>query len=124
MSKHIIFDYDLYRIDLGDGEWIDILERCPKRVRDKAQAAMIRPKHALNEEGSKAEVELSFNVGEFNRVLRQEMMKAWSFKDKKGDPVPVTPENIDRLDETAADLVLDKINELNPRRSKPEKNAL
>lgn len=125
--KHIILDDDLHRIELEDGEWIDILELVPSFIRRKAQAAAMPMSGQVSmerrEKGKKESVPLNvdFKVGEFNRVLLKEMVKAWSFKDKKEQAIPVTPENIQRLSEIDTDIVLKAIEKLNPERTDEEK---
>jgi len=127
MSKHIITDSDLYRIDLDDGDWIDILEKVPKIVRSRAQSAAAKIKAQANAGAGdiqqRTDVSMDFDSGEFYRVLLHGMIKGWSFMDKSGKPLPVTPENIDCLDEDTSDFVLEEINRLNPARSKVQKKG-
>ncbi len=125
MSKHIIMDEDLHRINLGDGDWIDILEMVPNSVRrDSQTAAMnIKSSYSTSKKGADSPVDVDFNVAKFNQVLLYGMIKAWSFKDKEGKPIPVEPAYIDRLDEQTADLVLTNIDKLNPSRSEVSKKA-
>jgi hypothetical protein len=120
MGKHIIFDSDLYRIELGDGEWVDILERCPQSVKDQASRAMIKAS-GLTNSGQMDKIE--YDIASFNAALLSGMIRAWSFQNKDGKPLPVTPENIGRLSTETSDIILGKINELNPARSKQVKNA-
>jgi len=128
MGKHIITDTDLHRIDLGDGEYIDILERCTQGIKARATAATTKAKGKMKakkkgdtDEG--ADIDFDFMAGEFNRVMLEQMIRGWSFKDKVGNPIPVTAENIARLSEETADVVLAKIEDLNPKRDESEKKG-
>ena len=129
MGKHIIFDSDLYRIDLDDGEWVDILEKCPNSVSRAAQSAMLKAKSRVVA-GSKKDSPIDFDLeaGEFNREILEGMVKAWSFTYPEGHTevgqlIPVTPENIGRMDETASDVILETVERLNPTRSEDQKKG-
>ncbi|MBU1621927.1 MAG: hypothetical protein KJ604_20925 [Gammaproteobacteria bacterium] len=120
---HIIFDDDLYRITLSDGEWVDVLSLMPKYVRDEAvqAAGKTRGKMERGEENPSLEMELDSTA--MSRVIRQKMIKAWSFTDKQGKAIPVTKENIDRMDEQTADFIVSEIDKLNAGRTKAEKKG-
>lgn len=129
MSKHIIFDSDLYRVNLDDGEWVDILEKCPNSISRAAQNAMLKAKSRVVA-GNKKDTPIDFDLeaGEFNRVVLEGMVKAWSFTypeghAEAGKPIPVTPENIGRMDDITSDIVLEMTERLNPARSKDQKKA-
>ena len=125
MGKHIILDTDLHRITLDDGEWVDVLEKVPKSVRDIATRDAMRTTTSYQQgevQGSQ-KVDIDLNMTAFSRALRIHMIKAWSFKFDDGSAIPVTPEYIDKLDESTADLVGLAINRLNTGRSKTEKKG-
>ena len=122
MRKFFIDNSDTHRIELEDDQWIDILTMCSHGTKKKATAAMMKPSATGS---SEADIKLSadFNAGAFNDVLLREMIVAWSFIDGDAQPVPVTPENIDRLASDITGLVLKEINALNPSPTVKEKNA-
>ncbi len=72
------------RVDVGDGEWIDIKRISASQFREmQKEAAKAKPAFASDtQDGAE-----SFEILRFVR----ERIVAWS------DPAPVTPENIERL---------------------------
>lgn len=92
--RHLILEEELHRIDLGDGEWVDI-----KRYLcvDDAVLAESTP--------SKTAATLRASI------------KAWSFMNGNGEPVPVTPETIGRVSIETAQVILVEVNRLNPVRT-------
>lgn len=121
--RHIIYDDDLHRIDLGEGEWIDILALCTNAIRRKADAATVKAVSRLSALKVAGTVDVEYDAGAYNNVLLEHMIKAWSFKDKSGQAIPVTAENIGKLSTATADLVLAEIEKLNPGRTPEEKKG-
>jgi hypothetical protein len=103
--SHLVRD-ELHRIDLGDGEWVDIkrhttigdLEAIEKVAPFTAEKSMVRARATL-----------------------QVVIKAWSFTED-GKPVPVSEENILCLSSEATAAILTEVNRLNPART-PEEMA-
>jgi len=131
MGRFIITDDDLHRIDLGDGEWVDILEQVTGTIKRKAHEAMTKaggkftPKKSKDKSKKKddvdTEISFDFRSGEFNRVLLQEVVKDWSFKDKDGNKNPCDAENKAKMSEELEDSILKTIEELDPLRDDDEK---
>lgn len=94
MNRHLILEEELHRIDLGDGDWIDIKSHL---CVDDAILAESIP----NKTGSALVASI----------------KAWSFTNGNGEPLPVTPEMIGRLSMDTAQVVLEEVNRLNPVRT-------
>jgi len=120
---HIIFDDDLHRITLSDGEWVDVLSLMPKSIRDEAVQAAGKTRGRMERGEETPSVEVELDTTAMTRVIRQRMIKAWSFTDKKSQPIPVTKENIDRMDEQTADFIVQEIDRLNIGRTKAEKKG-
>lgn len=130
----LIWDDDLVQVDLTtEGEWVKIKRKLSvgDRARLRAQSmAGMRATMNMKENGSGVykpgdmemlPMELS-EVTERAEFSALEMcLKEWSFTFPHGEPVPVTPENIRRLDPDDVSLIKDRINDLNPVRSAEEK---
>lgn len=121
MRKFFVSKADTHRIELEDGQWIDILAICSHRTRNKAMAAMLKPTAGIDKS---VRVNMDFNVSAFNDVLLKEMIVDWSFADEEGKKIPVTPENIDNLAADITQWVIEEIGRLNPVKTEPGKNAL
>ena len=119
---HIIFDDDLARITLPDGEWVDVLALMPKSIRDEATLAAGKTRGKVEGNAELPSIEIEIDATAMTRVIRQKMIKAWSFT-RNGEPIPVTKENIDRMDEQTADFVVQEIDRLNKGRTKAEKKG-
>ena len=120
--RHIIFDDDLARITLSDGEWVDVLSLMPKSVRDEAMQASGKTKGRLERGEETPSLEVEVDATAMTRVIRHKMIKAWSFQ-RNGEAIPVTKENIDRMDERTADFIVAEIDRLNSGRPKAEKKG-
>jgi len=121
--SHIIFDDDLARVTLPDGEWVDVLSLMPKSIRDEAMQASGKTKGRLERGEETPSLEVEMDATAMTRVIRYKMIKAWSFKDKANNPIPVTRDNIDRMDEQTADFIVQEIDRLNSGRAKKEKKG-
>lgn len=75
----------LYRIDLGDGEWIDI-----KDTMSFAEFEELT-RDASETPSTKEKITQSMN-------LARAAVKDWCIKDDEGNPVPYTPEKLTELD--------------------------
>ena len=120
--SHIIFDDDLARITLPDGEWVDVLSLMPKSVRDEAMQASGKTRGRLEKGEETPSLEVEMDATAMTRVIRYKMIKAWSFQ-RNNEPIPVTRENIDRMDEQTADFIVQEIDKLNAGRTKKEKKG-
>jgi hypothetical protein len=106
---HLIRE-ELHRIDLGDGEWVDV----KRRLSYGDLAAM----DAAAGPGVMGQGNIATGVALLGGVVR-----AWSFQED-GEPVPVTPENLDRLSPQTAGIILTEVNRLNPVRTEEERAPL
>ena len=102
MSKYFIEDAEVTRVNLDDGQWVDVKSEFTQSDLDFISQSQIKIRE-INQSTKKAEVDFTF--GEMAMLSRG--VKAWSFE------LPVTPENISRLRNPMRGIVLRKLNELN-----------
>lgn len=86
---------ELQRIEFSDGDWVDI----PKAFTFDMQQ-QITPKTR------------DIDPREMNKLLLTNAIKAWSAKDNLGNPLPITPENINKLDVKVVSEILGRVQEL------------
>lgn len=108
---HLVPVDDLYRVDLGDGEWVDI-----KREFDSDDWLHFEEltKDVVRPDGT-------VNIGVFKniRAMLAVAIKAWHLLEN-GQPVELTPENIGRLRKETSIKIAGEINRLNPLRTEAE----
>jgi hypothetical protein len=107
---------ETYRIDLGDGEWVDVRRHITTgdRAHINSRAMVIAADMAMDGQGTRT-ARMTIDPGLWGLALLERMIVAWS------DPARVTPENIGRLPEETADKIRAEIDRLNPGRSDAEK---
>lgn len=55
-------------------------------------------------------------------VLLQRMIRNWSFKDRNGNPTPITAKSIGSLPVFARDFIMARIDEMNPKADIPDED--
>jgi len=102
---HLILGDELHRVELGDGEWVDIKRHLSLSdlERIEADAGDITAGRIAN-----------------GRAMLTSAIKAWSFTNGTGEPVAVTPENVGCLSGETAGTLLVELNRLNPVRTEAE----
>ncbi|OGT26062.1 MAG: hypothetical protein A2Z17_06850 [Gammaproteobacteria bacterium RBG_16_66_13] len=110
-------DEEIYRIDLGDGEWVEVRRHLTTGDRKIAnsQAMVIRSKAPIGKEPQDAE--LTFDSALWGLTILKRMIVRWS------DPKQVTDKNIERMPPEIGDRILAEIDRLNPGRSEEEKGG-
>jgi hypothetical protein len=103
--RHLILEDELHRVDLGDGEWVDV-----KRYLSLGDLTDIEA-----QTGSIATGNLATGKAILGAVIR-----AWSFTNGSNQPVPVTPEMINHLSGETAGILLAEVNKLNPMRTETD----
>ena len=83
------------RVELPDGEWVDI----PKAFTFEMQQ-QFTPKTK------------DADVREISQKLLLNAIKAWSAKDENGVQLPITPENINKLDVRVVSEILNRVQEM------------
>ena len=104
-----VFDDDLVRIELRDGNWIDVKRYITAGDQAAAQtAATTRYRGG----GKGKDVEASFDTGGYQLTLLQRMVKGWSFT-RGGTAIAVTPTTVAQIPEHTRDLIMERINAAN-----------
>ena len=109
---YFVYDDEVERVDLGDGEWVDIKRRMSYGDRQKLIAYYAKLQTKLNS----PDVDISLDVEGGNIMLLLLNIKAWSLKDRDGKPLPVTRETIAMLDPDIAERLEREIERRNPAR--------
>jgi len=103
------------RIKLGDEDWVDIKRRMSYGDQQKLVAAYMQLQQRINPskfaEKNMPDVEVDLQTG--NIMLLLINIKAWSLKDKDGEPAPVNEEFIRQLDISTANKIIEAINKRN-----------
>ncbi len=117
VTGQFIPEDETYRIDLGDGKWVEVRRHLTTGDRRAAnsQAMVIRAKARVGEKPEDAEA--TFDAGLWGLTILKRMIVRWS------DPKQVTPQNIERMPDYIADRILAEIDRLNPGRSEEQKGG-
>jgi hypothetical protein len=114
----IIFDA-VDRIEPEPGEWVDIKHQMTYGDSVALQEAMMKAiirKDSLRPGSDtpfdEAVSEIEIHSGKLTLLKRN--IVAWSYKDQSGSPLPVSLENIERLDQKTGDYIADEIARRNP----------
>jgi hypothetical protein len=112
----LLVEPETYRIDLGDGEWVEVRRHITTgdRAHINSRAMTIAAEMGLDGQGARM-ARMTIDPGLWGLALLERMIVAWS------DPAKVTAENIGRLPEDVADRIRAEIDRLNPGRSDAEK---
>ena len=121
MAHFVVNDEDrLERITLPDGEWVDVLGALSLYERKRLLGAAYANIRARND-GDIDASELAFAEASFAGLKLG--IKAWSFEDENG-PIPVTVEQIRRLDDFTGEFISLALDRLWQRRSDEESKNL
>lgn len=111
------------RIDLTDGEWADIQREYSQG--DQATISAASARGALYDPGSN-----TVDVIPADQMIQNAMfatlelgVKAWSFVDAAGEPIPVTPATLRKLRRQDFAIIRAAINERNRRFTEAEVKA-
>jgi hypothetical protein len=124
MPLHLTADDDLVEIALiTPGEWVRVkraLGRDEERARQRAigGAARVAPDGAF----LGIDAGLAQDIATFSTL--ELAIKAWCFRDRNGNPVPISARNIRALDDADLDIITARLDELYPApRTEAEKKA-
>lgn len=117
----LVWDDDVVRIDLPDGEWVEVKSGISKADRNYCLKRAMKAKTIWRPGEDERGIESELDFTEFNLALLERMIVAWSYTDKQGKPVPVKG-NIERLDEATFDFIVAKIDAMSAPRTEDEKN--
>jgi hypothetical protein len=90
------------RLELSDGDWIDVNERLTYGQEQRLQEAMLG-KMSMDELEKVAEIGLTTARAAVDRL--ETWIVAWSFRDDEDRPVPVSRSAIENLDPYTADEI-------------------
>lgn len=96
---------EIKRLDLSEGDWVEIKARLSYREEQELAGAMIR---ATRGDGDEREV--SVNVARYAILKLITYLQEWSFRDEQDKPVPLSPSAIENLDPDTAEEIDEAIN--------------
>ncbi len=108
-------DGEVVRVSFADGQWVDLKEELTQEDSDYIINAMTQ-----TVVGSEAKVEIKLG----RVALLERSIVAWSFKDDKGIPYPITKESISKLRVKYRNKVLSEVDRLNREADEFSKNSL
>jgi len=118
MAKRFVSSKETVRIDLGDGDWVDIKARLSYGDRRKASGGMM--KVVFNPTSGAVEpIELDIEQQEANLMLVG--IVDWNLKDEEGEIAPINKDTVSMLDGETSDRVIAEMNERYRRRGAQER---
>jgi hypothetical protein len=112
MSRNRFVTAATTRLDLSDGDWVEVKRELSVGERKKLEAS---PMNSVRPGGNVArdpnDVEMGLDWGRYFLTKLQVYIVAWSFVDAKGQPVRVTPDAISNLDPESGEEIMDAITE-------------
>jgi len=132
-TKWLIDTEEIDRIVLDDGEWVEVKAKLTVDDQDKIAQGLVKIEPIT---GNREDRRTAKRTGDTSKlitttykpstaVLLIQAITGWSFTDNAEVPVPVpvTPDNIRRMDPMLAALLEDEINDRNPTSSLQEKST-
>lgn|SRR3990167_6797303 len=101
-----VYDDDILRVELPDGNWVDV----KRYITAQDQAAALNAGRATRKEGKPDET--SFTTGSYSVVLLQRLVKAWSFT-RNGAAIVCEPKTVAMLPVHTRDFIMAKIDAAN-----------
>ena len=108
MAHRFAYDDEIDRIELGEGDWVDIKRRMSYGDQQKVVGRFIK----LGLVGKTPQAELDMQSAEILTLLLN--IKAWNLKDKEGKDAPINEESISNLDPATAEIIRQEVNKRNP----------
>lgn len=118
MGRFFTDPTDAHRVVLDDDEWVDLKSRQSFGARQKVREVAYRMGGQATGEGV-VQGQVDLRIYEAQIVSLSLNILAWSFKDDRGNPVPVTRQNIELLDPEIADRLIAEVERLNEPKSEP-----
>jgi len=112
---HFVSETDLHRVDLGDGEWVDL-----KREFDTNDWIDVEGMISglVDESTGQLRTGVLFRNA---KALLSIAIKAWNLLGADGQAVPLSEESIGRLNRETLLKISGAVNELNPLRTETER---
>lgn len=118
MGHFVVNDEDrLERITLPDGEWVDVLGSLSLYERKRLQGSTFGKLRGKNVDEQDV-YEMSFAEAALAGLKLG--IRAWSFEDGDGKPIPVTFEQIKKLDDFTGEFISIELDRLWARRGDEE----
>jgi hypothetical protein len=112
MSRNRFVTTATARLDLSDGDWVEIKRELSVGERKKLEASpmnSVRPGEHVKTDPN--DVEMGLDWGRYYLVKLQVYIVAWSFEDASGKSVRVTADAINNLDSDTAEEIMEAINQ-------------
>lgn len=108
----LIYEDEVDRIELTDGDWADIKKKMAYGD-EQALAAYYMKVNAQFEDIKKG-IAVEFDLKTGNVMLLVQNIAAWSIKDREGNPAEISLENVSRLDRKDSTKLIEAIRKRNP----------
>lgn len=92
------------RLDLSDGDWIEVKERLTYKEQQQLSGAMLRSIKTV--EGDQ---EMGVDFARYAILRLKTWLLEWSFRDEHDKPVPLSPAAIENLDPDTAQEIGDAL---------------
>jgi hypothetical protein len=112
-NKFFVSNEDVDRIELEDGQWVDIKSRMSYGDHQYIVSRYIDIQGQLGAPGSTM---TKYEIAQGNLALLERSIVAWSFVDDGDKPVPVNKDTISKLRVDIANMIADEVNKHNPLR--------
>jgi hypothetical protein len=106
---HFVTD-EVDRIDLGEGDWVDIKRQMSYGDDQKLVASYMNVQARVR--AGEPDVDISLGTG--NITLLALNIKDWNLKDESGQLMPIAETTIQRLNKSTATKLVEEINRRNP----------
>jgi hypothetical protein len=107
MPRNRFVSAETARLDLSDGDWVEVKGRLGVAEEKKIQSAIFRGVQGIQGLGGpKKDVELRVDTSMAYMIKLKTYLVDWSFEDEKGKRVKVTEAAIEALDEDTADEIM------------------
>lgn len=97
MARNRFVQPNTVRLDLSDGDWIEVKERLTYVENQRLYGGMVRSINTNQDIN-----ELGVDVARFNILRLETWIVDWSFRDEHDKPVPVSRSAIENLDPDSA----------------------
>lgn len=110
--KHFVYEDEIDRIKLEDGEWVDIKHCMSYGDTQKLSSHFLKLRTRLESLEPNVDVDMDVETG--NIALLVINIKAWSLKDREDKVMPINMETIAMLDKVTSERLLSEIDKRNP----------
>lgn len=94
------------RLDLSDGDWVEVKEQITYGEAQRLTGSMLRTRVSRDDGAN----EVGVDYARFSVLKLQTWLTDWSFRDEQDKPVPLSPAAIENLDPATAEEIDAAIN--------------